>query len=51
MFSLTVCVGFIINKINADIFIATATLVLGAYFGNKASPSTPVEKSPVQDLG
>lgn len=40
MFSSTVCVGFLIGKIQADIFIATATLVIGAYFGNKANPIT-----------
>lgn len=40
MFSMTVCIGFLIGKIPADIFIATATLVLGAYFGNKSNPVT-----------
>jgi hypothetical protein len=43
MFSTTVCFGFLFGKINADIFIATATLVLGAYFGNKANPTSTQE--------
>ena len=43
MFSLTVCSGFLLNKIGADIFIATSTLVLGAYFGDKTKPVTPVD--------
>ena len=34
-FSVTVCAGFLLDKIGADIFIATSTLVLGAYFGDK----------------
>lgn len=46
MFSSTVCLGFLLNKIQGDIFIATATLVIGAYFNNKSATATPV--NPVQ---
>lgn len=42
MFSFTVCIGFLLGKIQADIFIATSTLVLGAYFGNKAAPAETI---------
>lgn len=45
MFSVTVCMGFLQGKIGADIFIATATLVLGAYFGDKGKVDTEREVS------
>lgn len=49
MFAITVCAGFLLNKIGADIFIATATLVLGAYFGDKGR--TDVTKDETTTLG
>ena len=36
MFAFTLCVGFIFDKVSAETFTISATLVFGAYFGDKS---------------
>ena len=41
MFAFTLCVGFLIGKVSAEIFTVSATLVFGAYFGDKSRTNQP----------
>lgn len=34
LFALTVCVGFMLGKLSAELFVPMATMVLGFYFGS-----------------
>jgi hypothetical protein len=47
LFALTVCVGFVLKLLSAELFVPLATMVLGFYFGSskgqKDDINTPQE--------